>query len=458
MRKWLLILLFNCVCCTVQAQVSIITTICGNDTGAYNGDSILAKYAHVNVPEGLCLDSSGNIYIADGFSHRIRRIDIKTLVISTVAGNGNQGFSGDGGQATNAELFVPEDIFIDNDDNIYIADAGNNRIRKVDGQTKIITTIAGSGATGIGAGGDGGDGGLSTNAQLNAPVCVCTDKSGNIYIADYSNNKIKRVDVASGIITTVAGNGTVVNTGNGIPATNTGISGPIQVFTDTADNLIFSDQYNHLVRRVDKVTGLVTTVAGNGTDGYSGDNGMATNAQLNQPLGLFVDSANNIFIVTYYYGTIRKVNGATGIITTVAGTGMRGFSGDGGPPTSAQTRAADVWIDRYGSMFIADMDNNRIRMVYDTTLHVGVKEVIKSTIKIFPNPATNELTIEGAEGSDVSIYNTIGQSFHKLRVIKNKEVIDVRSLVPGMYIIQIVGPGGEQVVRRFVKEPIGASR
>ncbi len=440
----------------LHAQVNIITTICGNDTPGYSGDNGLAKSAKLYAPDAVCLDRWGsNLYISDGFNHVIRKINLRSNIITTIAGNGIAGFSGDGAVATSAQLFVPEDVFADTAGNIYIADAGNNRIRKITASTGIITTIAGSGPTGIGTGGASGDGGQATNAQLNNPSGVCLDKNGNIYIADYENNKIRRIDGVTGIIATIVGNGTTVYSNDGLMGTNVGIAGPIVVRADTAGNIFYCDQYNHSVRKIEALTGLVTTVAGNGIVGYTGDNGAATQAQLNQPTGIYVNENGDIFLVQYFDGVVRKVDGKTNMITTVVGKIERGFSGDGGLATESKLRCGSLVLDRHETMYIADQDNNRIRMVRDTTqdyTNIQNLSAPKNGLRIYPNPASNELIVDGAEGSELTIYNTIGQSFNKLRMTKNKEEIDVSKLVPAMYIIQIISPSGEKQVSRFVKE------
>ena len=452
MRTLLIILLFTCVCCKMHAQVFIIKTIAGKDSAGYSGDGGQATDAKLNTPDGICIDKFGNVLIADAFNHCIRKVLLSTGVIKTIAGNGTPGFSGDGSLATSAQLFIPEGIVTDTSGNIYITDAGNNRIRKISVLTGLISTVAGSGPTGILTGNASGDGGMATEAQLNNPSGLCVDNSGNIFIADYENQKIRKVTRATGIITTIAGTGVTGYSGDNIPATNASLNDPIQVFVDADENVFICDQSNNRIRRVDAMTGIITTVAGNGVVGYSGDNGPATDATLSYPMGIYIDKQNNFFIAEQGNGTVRKIDAISGIMTTVAGTGIWSYSGDGGPATNANMRCANVFLDNYGSMYISDEDNNRIRIVYDTTLQVRVKEVSKIGIKMYPNPTSNELTIEGAEGYELSIYNITGQFFDKLRMTKNKETINIASLVPAMYIIQIVSPSGEKQVRKFVKE------
>jgi hypothetical protein len=355
----------------VIARSQYISTICGNENQGYNGDGGPAKYAEIYAPEGFCHDKYSNIYIADAGNCRIRKIDAATGIITTVAGKkiittaigtDTLGFSGDGGLATDAALFFPDGVWVDTVGNLYIADAENNRIRKVAKSTGVITTVVGSGPAGSLTGSYSGDGGLATDATLNEPNDVCVDNFGNIYIADYTNNRIRKVEASSGIITTIAGNGTT-SYGGGL-AVNTGINGAINVSVDTAGNVFFSDQYNFVVRRIDAITGAISTIAGNGKEGLAGqgDGGLAVNAELISPSGIFIDKFYNFFIADYG-GAIRKIDAITGIITTVAGNGNPGYSGDGGLATNAQIIPTYVFLDNCGTMYIADYGTNTIRMV-----------------------------------------------------------------------------------------------
>ena len=217
-----------------------------------------------------------------------------TGIITTIAGNGIAGYSGDGGLATNAELNNPYGVAVDSNGNIYIADTNNNRIRKVNSTTGIITTIAGNGTAGY-----SGDGGLATNAELYYPYGVAVDSNGNIYIADTYNNRIRKVNSTTGIITTIAGNGTAGYSGDGGPATNAQLNYPYGVAVDSSGNIYIADTDNNRIRKVNSTTGIITTIAGNGNPGYSGDGGPATNAELYDPSGVAVDSNGNIYIADY---------------------------------------------------------------------------------------------------------------------------------------------------------------
>lgn len=340
--------------------------------------------------------------------------------------------------------------------NIFIADANNHRIREVDKLTGIITTIAGSAADGAGLGSYSGDGGMATNATLNAPSGLYIDKFENIYIADLLNNRVRKIDHLSGKISTIAGNGTHGYGGDNGLAVNAFLAHPSQPFLDSSSNIYISDYDNNVIRKVAASTGIITTIAGTGAQGYSGDGGPAIAAKMNQPYGIYIDKAQNIFVAEWGNGVIRRIDGTTGIITTVAGTGTQGYSGDGGPATAAQLKPDGVVLDRHGRMLIADIDNNRIRMVYDSTQHYVASpqpSPKKRELSVYPNPANDELILEGVNGSEVSIYNVVGIKVYSEKRIVNRAVINISSLIPAMYIIEVVDPStGLRMTKRFVKE------
>ncbi|MGA2340187.1 MAG: NHL repeat-containing protein, partial [Terracidiphilus sp.] len=302
-----------------------INTLAGNGTHGYSGDGGAAGSAELNYPWGDAVDSSGNIYIADEENQRIRKITASTGVISTVAGDGQEGFSGDGGAATSAALYYPVGVAVDGSGNIYIADCDNERIRKVTASTGVITTVAGTGTAGY-----SGDGGAAISAKLDAPEGVTVDANGNIYIADEANQRIRKVTASTGIITTVAGIGTAGYSGDGGAATSAKLNYPQGVAVDANDDIYIADFQNSRIRKVSASTGVITTVAGTGAAGYSGDDGAATSAKLDEPEGVAVDALGNIYIADTFNYRIREVTVSTGIINTVAGDGSEGYSGDGG--------------------------------------------------------------------------------------------------------------------------------
>ena len=297
-------------------------------------------------PYGVAVDGAGNLYIADWGNNRIRKVD-STGAISTFAGTGTSGFGGDGGAATAAQLYGPAGVAVDGAGNLYIADERNDRIRKVD-STGTINTVAGTGA--IGFSGDGGA------AQLYGPTDLVVDGAGNLHIADWGNHRIRKVD-STGTISTVAGTGVAGFGGDGGAATAAQLDNPIDMALDGAGNLYIADRDNHRIRKVDS-TGTISTVAGTGVAGFGGDGGAAAAAQLSNPTDLVVDGAGNLYIADWGNHRIRKVD-STGTISAFAGTGTRGFSGDGwdgGAATAAQLNfPRSVALDGVGNLWdIAD--------------------------------------------------------------------------------------------------------
>ena len=332
----------------LKVTSGIISTAAGTGIQGFSGDGGPAIGARLGSPEGAAADSSGNLYIADTLNHRVRKV--LGGLIATVAGNGKFKFSGDGGPATSAALNGASGVAVDSAGNVFAADVGNHRIRRV--SSGIITTVAGNGISGY-----SGDQGSAAGAELFFPSAVAADSAGNIYIADTLNNRIRKV--SGGIITTVAGNGDLSFAGDNGPATSVALAYPAAIAVDSAGNIYFSDTGSGRVRKV--TAGIISTIAGNGSNTYSGDGGQATGTGLD-PNGLTVDSAGNIYIADTMNNRIRKVSG--GIITTVAGRGVGGISGDGGPATSASLNSpSDVAVDSAGNIYIADTGNNRIRKV-----------------------------------------------------------------------------------------------
>ncbi len=334
----------------------IITTLAGNGAAGSSGDGAAATNASLSYPFGLAVDASGNVFMADTQNNRIRKVNTSGI-ITTVAGSGAQGYSGDGGAATNASLAFPNGVTVDGAGNLFIADINNKRIRMV-GANGIITTSAGNGTMFY-----YGDGGIATNAGLGWPTGVAVDGSGNLFIADYGNSRIRKVNT-NGTITTVAGNGAWVYSGDGAAATNASLSFPSGLAVDASGNLFIADSFNNRIRKVN-INGIITTVAGNGGQGYSGDGAAATNASLSSPRGVAVDASGNLLIADSFNERIRKVN-TNGIITTVAGNGTfgGGYSGDGGAATNASLNSPNgLAVDASGNLFIADSFNERIRKV-----------------------------------------------------------------------------------------------
>lgn len=337
-----------------SAQTGIITTMAGNGTVGFSGDGGQATAAQLTNPTGVAVDSVGNVYIAEPGTHRIRKVS-PAGVISTVAGNGTPGYSGDGGLAIAAQLNFPTGVAVDFAGNLYVVDTANERIRKVTPEG-VISTVAGNGTAGF-----SGDGGPATAAQLDTLDGVAVDSTGNLYIADSFNFRIRKV-TAAGVINTVAGNGTPGFSGDGGPATAAQLGNPTGVAVDSAGNLYFSDVHFHRVRKVTP-DGIVSTVAGTGTAGFSGDGSPATAAQLNGPIGVAVDSGASLYIADQSNFRIRKIT-AAGVISTVAGDGTSGLNLDTGPATAAQLNLpSGVAVDSAGDLYIADPGNFTVRKV-----------------------------------------------------------------------------------------------
>lgn len=343
----------------ISADNGIISTVAGNGFEAFSGDGGASNLAGFYVPQVVAVDSAGNQYIADTGNNRVRKVSAGNGITTTVAGNGLGAFSGDGGVATSASICSPYGVALDSTGNLYIADTCNHRVRKVAASTGIITTVAGNGTAAF-----TGDNGPASAASLNYPVRVLVDSTGNLYIADNSNHRIRKVAAASGIVTTVAGNGTATFAGDSDTATSASLYSPYDVSLDSAGNLYIADQGNNRIRKVAAESGIITTVAGNGSATFAGDNDAATTASLKYPVGVAVDSADNLYISDFGNNRIRKVTAASGVITTVAGNGLGGFSGDGGAAISASLYyPSGLTIDSAGNLYIADRYNHRIRKV-----------------------------------------------------------------------------------------------
>jgi uncharacterized protein (TIGR03437 family) len=341
MRVPLVVLFVLAASSSTFAQTYTISTVAGTGASGLSGDNGPAINAQLTNPVGVAVDSAGNLYIADAGNGRVRRVS--KGVIATVAGGGTS--LGDNGPATSAQLISPTGVAVDSTGNLFIADVNGQRIRKV--SNGVITTVAGGGTS-------LGDNGPATSAQLISPIGVAVDSAGNLYIADMNNYRVRKV--SNGVITTVAGNGYEGFSGDNGAAINAQLANPMGVAVDSAGNLFIADQSNRRVRKVS--SGVITTVAGSGTEGFSGDNGPATSAQLSYPVGVAVDSDGSLYIVDNQ--RIRKVS--NGVISTAAGTGTPGFSGDNGPAINAELANPEaVAVDSAGDVYVGDTGNHRVR-------------------------------------------------------------------------------------------------
>jgi sugar lactone lactonase YvrE len=493
----------NCRIRVVNAATGIVNTMYGTGIGGYSGDGSPAATTELNTPQGLAFDSLGNLFICDYYSNRVREVNTSGI-ISTFAGQ--SGLFGEGYPAVNAELGFIINLTIDAAGNIYLADIDNHRIRMINAATGAITTMAGCGISGQ-QDNFSGDGGPATAAHLYFPNTMAFDRAGNMYICDQSNERIRMVS-ASGIISTFAGNGTAGFVDN-VPATDAEFGNPTGVVVDKAGNVYISDNNNHCIRKVDASTGIITTVAGNGFAGYSGDGGPATNAELNHPYDVAVDGQGNLYISDGDNYCIRMVD-TMGNISTVAGNGTLGFSGDGGPAVDAQMRALwGIKVDSAGDIIIADDDNQRIRLVHTNgiittiagngtagfsgdggpALDAGLaypkgvafdlagnlyiadnnnRRIRKTSLTslaapqsnkpaltnvfTYPNPTVGIVTIMNAANCDAVLYDVLGKQVMQVAITNNKKTLDLSNLAGGVYVFQVTNKNAERKMLKITKE------
>jgi len=334
-----------------------IQTIAGTGAAGYSGDGGPANQATLREPFMCALDQRGNLFMSEAKNHIIRRIDHDTGVITTVAGTGGAGYSGDGGPATKAQFNEPYSLTVDQKGDIYIVDRLNAAVRKIAAATGIITTVAGTGQPGY-----SGDGGPATRAQLREPNDCFLDGKGGLLIADIQDQRVRRLDLASGIITTFAGNGEKVRTGDGMPAAQASICGARAVCMDRKGNTYIAEREGNGVRKVN-ARGIMSTLAGTGKRGYTGDGGPAMAADWGAPKAIRCDAQNDIIVVDTENHAIRKIDANTGIVTTIAG-GHLGDDGDGDIATRAGlARPHGCAIASDGTIYIADSNNHRVRVV-----------------------------------------------------------------------------------------------
>jgi hypothetical protein len=440
----------------MSAKGQIITTVVGDGAGSYAGDGEHATAASCNGPREVDVDQYGNLYIADAGNNVIRKVNISTNLVSTVAGNGTAGYSGDNGAAISATLFKPSWVSVDNEGNLYIADIGNYVVRKVN-TSGIITTIAGTGTNGY-----TGDGLKAASAELGWPFAVVPDNAGNIYISDYYNNNIRKINSA-GIISTYAGTGTGGYSGDGGGAVSARLSTPAGMCIDASKNLYIADYSNKVIRKVTS-GGIISTVAGNGTNADAGDGGNATAASFLNPISVTVDPDGNLFISDPGASRIRYVQSSSGTISTYAGDGTPGYSGDGGHGYSAEVNNPAGAKVAFGNFFFADQNNNVIRVVSGNNFPVsGVKQVTATitVTELLPDPNKGIFTVKGSlsapddETVALEVTNVLGQSFYKNTVVASKGVLNTQitlsnNLSNGLYFLHVVSGAGSDVIRFVV--------
>jgi uncharacterized protein (TIGR03437 family) len=413
-----------------------ISTYAGLGTAGYTGDGGPAIQAQLNAPTGLALDAAGNLYIADSGNHAVRKVS-KSGVIGTTAGIGSPGYSGDGGAATSAALDQPEGVAVDASGLLYIADTFNNRVRVV-APGGIIQTVAGTGISSF-----SGDGGPAANAALFLPTDVATDSGGDLYIADYGNSRIRQV--AQGNIQTVVGSSETTVIFNLAPATTIRLNGPTGLAVDGSGDIFIAEggigtgtglgMGDYKIWKINGV-GVVSTAAGNGIENYSGDGGPATAAQMNTPSNMVLDAVGNLYIADSANNRVRRVSPG-GVIVTVAGTGVAGYSGDGGPAAGAMlSNPEGLASDADGNVYIADTGNNRIRKLLPSGTIISIAGNGNAAFFGDGGPA-NSASIHAPE----ALYSAGGGHIY----IADTGNQRIRELLPDGTIVTVAGNGVQGV-------------
>lgn len=427
-------ILFLTLCFAAQASnAQIISTVVGDGTAGFSGDGGPASSARLSDPRALAFDRAGNYYIANYDSSIIRKVNTAGI-ISTVAGSLAPGYSGDNGPATLAKLHGPRSVAVDSIGNLYIADAENNVVRKVD-VSGIITTIAGDGTAAF-----GGDGGPATAAQLSLAAGVAVGRHGEIFIADFTNNRIRKV--YHDTITTFAGTGAAGYGGDGGPATAAFFTTPARITVGKAGELYIIDYGNNRIRVVDNA-GIIHLVAGTGGPGLAGDGGPATSAMLNGPVSVALDDTGNIYVADWQNNLVRLID-TFKIIHTIAGTSP-GYSGDGYLPTYAQLNGPiGVALDDSAHIYIVEQRNNIIRKIdpYANPFVNTHNVQAVNNIKVYPNPTSGSCTIElppTHNKATITILDLTGKVIRTEYKDAHKSIEDVRltNLASGNYILQI---------------------
>ena len=327
-----------------------VSTLIGTGSPGYSEEA-------VNNPYGLLIGPDRALYFCDLDNQRIRRLDLTTHRTTTVAGNGQKAYSGDGGPATTAALNMPHEIQFDAPGNLYIAERDNHVIRKVEAKTGIVSTLAGTGVPGF-----SGDGGPAAQAQLRQPHSIAFDSTGRLLICDIGNHRIRRLDLSTRTIETYGGTGERQPTPDGAPVNGTPLNGPRTIAVDTEGHLYVALREGNAIYRVDRRTGRIHHVAGTGEQGYGGDGGQARLATLAGPKGLAC-ARGSLYVADTENHVIRRIDLETGIITTVLGTGRRGDGPEPGPLRCALSRPHGVFVDAGGVLYIGDSEAHRIRVL-----------------------------------------------------------------------------------------------
>jgi streptogramin lyase len=424
----------------VNTDAQNIYTIGGNGIPGFSGDSSLATGAEIFGPAGIAVDGAGNSYFADYYNRRIRKIS-SAGTITTIAGNGTAGYGGDNGPAINAELNDPMGVAADVAGNIYVADRSNNRIRKIDASGNI-TTIAGTGTANY-----TGDNGQATDATLSGPTGVAVDILGNVYVADRNNNVVRKIDL-SGTITTIAGTGAAGFNGDDWPAaTLADLYNPMSVAVDLLGNVYIADQNNNRVRKVDTFK-KISTILGNGVAGYNPDGASGTSCEVYSPSSVAVDRWGNVYISDELNYLIRKVDVNSNGVVTVAGThGVRGYNGDTGLAVHAligDCRA--LAVDNNGNIYFTDWRNNNVNYITSTVTAVPQVDKGVQEMAIYPNPNNGSFTVSikstNTASANVVITNVVGEKIKEISAVTNTPMIVELNVAMGIYFVTATTPNG----------------
>jgi streptogramin lyase len=354
----LLAVLLLALSSTVAAQSQAkINTYAGTGQPGYAGDGGPANQAQLNQPFGIVRGPDGALYVCDTNNHVIRRIDRRGQ-ITTVAGTGKKGYAGDGGPATQAELNEPYEVRFDAQRNLYFVERLNHVVRRVDAKTNLITTVAGTGQPGF-----SGDGGPASKAQLNQPHSIQFDRAGQLYICDILNHRIRKVDLKTGLITTFAGTGEKKPTPDGAPITSTPLNGPRALDFDRQGNLWLALREGNAVYRFDMKAGTIHHGAGTGKQGFTGNGGPAKQATLSGPKGLSIAPNGNVYLADTESHSIRMIDVRKGTLELIAGTGEKGDGPEDNPLACKMARPHGVFVDKDGAVYVGDSETHRVRVI-----------------------------------------------------------------------------------------------
>jgi hypothetical protein len=441
--KWLfLLLLFPSLFCCGQ----VITTFAGNGIMGSPLEGASATSTSIGEPDGCAFDTYGNFYFTQVVPDRVFKIS-PSGSITSIAGTSSTGYNGDGIMATTAKLDIPAGIAIDSANNIFIADGNNNRVRKVDAITGVITTIAGTGSAGF-----SGDGGPASAAVFNGVADICFDKRGNLYISDIGNHRLRKIN-PFGIVSTFAGTGVGGYTGDGGQATAAQIISINGIAIDKSGNLYLAQSNSGVVRKINP-TGIISTIAGNGMVGPSGDEGPATAAAL-APVRLAVDNFGDLYISCWINYNVRLID-KNGIIHTVAGTGISGFSGDNGLAKTAQLSSTfGITLDTCGNVYLSDKNNSRIRKItypHCNYLAIENSRLPSTNITINPNPTYDQLNINPESPSTYRLINILGTTTQQGTLKAGDNTISIKALPTGMYMLVLTDEERNRTVTKIIKQ------